>query len=167
MRSEQKAENLRVKQKKDSTPAEQPSRQEQAPPEGVVSAGGLIGGIGAFFGMLAAFAVTAAVMGPIIVIGIILSVIVSIIGLVVIWVKQYGVVHATLSEYGVNWATILMVLPMILTLVDFFNMHYKNNYEAQSICSSFVDFIYDFVHSICIHAARRNTGVSAGVHAVW
>ena len=69
--------------------------------------------------MLAAFAVTAAVMGPIIVIGIILSVIVSIIGLVVIWVKQYGVVHATLSEYGVNWATILIVLPMILTLVVF------------------------------------------------
>lgn len=84
-----------------------------------VSVGGLLGGIGAFFGMLAAFAVTAAVMGPIIVIGIILSVIVSIIGLVVIWVKQYGVVHATLSEYGVNWATILIVLPMILTLVVF------------------------------------------------
>lgn len=69
--------------------------------------------------MLAAFAVTATVMGPIIVIGIILSVIVSIIGLVVIWVNQYGVVHATLSEYGVNWATILIVLPMILTIVVF------------------------------------------------
>lgn len=119
MRSEQKAENLRVKQKKDSTPARATESTGASAAGGGVSAGGLIGGIGAFFGMLAAFAVTAAVMGPIIVIGIILSVIVSIIGLVVIWVKQYGVVHATLSEYGVNWATILIVLPMILTLVVF------------------------------------------------
>lgn len=34
MRSEQKAENLRVKQKRIPRQQEQPSRQEQAPPEG-------------------------------------------------------------------------------------------------------------------------------------
>ncbi len=49
----------------------------------------------------------------------------------------------TLSEYGVNWATILIVLPMILTLVVICIIETIN--EAQSICSSFVDFIYDFV----------------------
>ena len=87
--------------------------------------GGLFGGIATILVGIAAFAATVALMGALMVIAAIGGVICVAIGIVIIWGRAYSIVPQIFSQFGVNPGTVLLVLPMLLSLVVFLVLLWK------------------------------------------
>ena len=87
--------------------------------------GGLFGGIATILAGIAAFAATVALMGALMVIAAIGGVICVAIGIVIIWGRAYSIVPQIFSQFGVNPGTVLLVLPMLLSLVVFLVLLWK------------------------------------------
>ena len=87
--------------------------------------GSLFGGIATILVGIAAFAATVALMGALMVIAAIGGVICVAIGIVIIWGRAYSIVPQIFSQFGVNPGTVLLVLPMLLSLVVFLVLLWK------------------------------------------